>query len=84
MLITLRSCFRGSYGPDFTFYLDYFPFSSSLRTFIVLKCYFRVHVIANGPLAQSVERGANNGKVACSRLVQTRFHFLFGLLSLFK
>ena len=84
MLITLRSCFRGSYGPDFTFYLDYFPFLSSLRTFIALKMLFWSTFVSNAPLAQSVDRGANNGKVACSRLIQTRFHFLFGLLSLFK
>ena len=31
-----------------------------------------------------VERGANNNNVLCSRLVRTKFHFLFGLLSLFK
>ena len=40
--------------------------------------------VSNGPLAQLVERGANNLKVLCSRLIRTRFHFLFGLLSLFK
>ena len=39
--------------------------------------------VSNDPLAQSVERGANNGKVLCSRLIRTRFRFLFGLLSLF-
>ena len=33
--------------------------------------------VSNGPLAQLVERGANNGKVLCSRLIWTRFHFLF-------
>ena len=33
----------------------------------------------SGPLAQSVERGANKGKVLCSRPIRTRFHFLFGL-----
>ena len=36
----------------------------------------------NGPLAQSVERGANNAKVMSSRLIRTRFPFLYGLLSL--
>ena len=45
--------------------------------------------VSNGPLAQLVERGARNRKVLCSRfiltrLIRTRFHFLFGLLSLFK
>ena len=30
------------------------------------------------------ERGANNGKVVCSRPIRTRFYFLFGLVSLFK
>ena len=83
-LITLRSCFPGSYGPDFAFYLDYFLFLSSLRTFIALKMLFRSTFGSNGPLAQWVERGANNGKVVCSRLIRTRFHFLFGLVSLFK
>ena len=39
--------------------------------------------VSNGPLAQSAERGTNNGKVVCSKLTQTRFHFLLGLLSLF-
>ena len=36
------------------------------------------------PIAQWVERSAINGQVPCSRLIWTRFHFLFGLLSLFK
>ena len=40
--------------------------------------------VSGGPLAQSVERGADNGKVLCSRLIRNRFHFLFGLLSLFN
>ena len=40
--------------------------------------------VANAPLAQLVERGANNGKVVCSRFIRTRFHFLFGLVLLFK
>ena len=39
-------------------------------------------LVSDGPLAQSVERGDNNGKVVCSRLIRTSFHFLFGLLSL--
>ena len=55
-----------------------------------LAClYFFINIVinlfeSNGPLAQSLERGANNGKVVCSRLIRTRFHFLFGLVSLFK
>ena len=40
--------------------------------------------VSSGKLAQLVERDASNGKVACSRLTRTIFHFLFGLLSLFK
>ena len=40
--------------------------------------------VSIGPLAQSVERGTNNGKVVCSRLIPSRFHFLFGLLSISK
>ena len=39
------------YGPDFTFYEDYFLFLSSLRT-LKYSC-------NSDPLAQSVERGAN-------------------------
>ena len=39
--------------------------------------------VSNDSLAQSVERGANNSKVVCSGIIRTRFHFLFGLLSLF-
>ena len=35
-------------------------------------------------LTQSEERGANNGRVLCSRLTRTRSHFLYVLLSLFK
>ena len=44
-----------------------------------LNCYYLI--IING---QSVERGANNAKVVCSRLIRTRLHLSFGLLSLFK
>ena len=33
--------------------------------------------VSNGPLAQSLERGANNGKVLCSRLVLTMQISLF-------
>ena len=40
--------------------------------------------VSNGPLAQSLERDASNDKVMVSRLIGTRFHFLFGLNSLFK
>ena len=39
--------------------------------------------VSNDSLAQSVKRGANNGKVMFSGLIRTRFHFLFGLVSLF-
>ena len=42
------------------------------------------YVCINGLVAQSVERGTNNGMVLCSRLIRTRFHFLFGILFLFK
>ena len=42
------------------------------------------YVYVNALVAQSVERGTNKGMVLCSRLIRTRFHFLFGLLSLFK
>ena len=57
MLITVRSCVRDSYGLDFTFYLDYFIFLSSLRTFIALKMLICCTFASNAPLAQSVERG---------------------------
>ena len=40
--------------------------------------------VSNGPVAQLVECGANNGKVLCSRLKRTRFRFLFALLFLFS
>ena len=40
--------------------------------------------MSSGPLAQLVEDGADNGKVLCSRLIRTKFNFLFGLFSLFK
>ena len=43
-----------------------------------------VYVGINGPLAHSVKRGASNTEVLCSRLIRTRFYFLFGLVSLFK
>ena len=84
VLITLRSSFRGAYGPDFTFYLDYFLLLSSLRTFIALKRLFWSTFLSNGPLVKSVARGANNGKVVFSRSIRTRFHFIFGLLSLIE
>ena len=72
MLIMVKSCVRDSYKHNFTFYLDYFPFLSSLRIYTF---------VSNAPSAQSVERGTNNAKVVCSRLIRTRFYFLFGLLS---
>ena len=84
VLITLRSSFRGAYGPDFTLYLDYFLLLSSLRTFIALKRLFLCTFLSNGPLAQSVDRGANNVKVVFSKLIRTRFYILFRLIPLFK
>ena len=84
MLVKVRASVRDSYEPDLTFYLDYFLFLSDLHKFITLKTLFSSTFVSIGPLAQSVERGANNGKVLCSRLIRTRFDFLFGLLSLFK
>ena len=71
-------------GPNFTFYLDYFLFLSSLRKFITLKFLIWNTFVSSSQLAQLVERGANNSKVLCSRLIRTKVHFLFGLLSLFK
>ena len=38
----------------------------------------------NGPLAQSLNRGANNAKILFPRLIKTRWLFLFGLVSPFK
>ena len=84
VLITVRLCVRDSYGPDFTLYLDLFLFLRSLRTFIALKMLFWGTFVSNGPLAQSVERGANNAKVVFSRLIRIRFYFIFGFVSLFK
>ena len=75
VLITVRSCFRGSYGPDFTSHLEYFLFLSSLRTFIALETLFWSTFVSNGPLPQSVERRANNGKVLCSRPNRSDFTF---------
>ena len=40
--------------------------------------------VSSDLLAQLVERGANNAKVVSSRLLRTSFHFLSGLLSVFK
>ena len=84
VLITLRSSFRGVYGPDFTLYLDYFLLLSSLRMLIALKRLFWSTFLSNGPLTQSLDRGANNAKVVFSRSIRTRFHFIFGLLSLIE
>ena len=41
-------------------------------------------IIINAPLAQSVDRVANNAKDVFSRLIRSRFHYLFDLLSRFK
>ena len=84
VLITVKSCVRDSYGPEYTLYSDCFLFSSSFRTFNASTLLICGTFVSNGSLGQSVERGSNNGKVLCSRLIRTRFHFLFGLLSLFK
>ena len=43
----------------------------NLRTFIALKILFWSTFVSNGLLAQSVERGATNDKVMCSRLIRT-------------
>ena len=80
VLVKVRLCVRDSCEPNLNFYLDYFLFLSDLHTFITLKTPF----VSNGPIAQSVEHGANNGKVLCSRLIRTRFNFLSGLLSPFN
>ena len=80
----VKSCVPDSYRPDLTFYLHYFLFLSNLRTFIALRMLICSMFVSNGLLAQSVERGANNDKVQCSRLIRTRIHFLFVLLSLFR
>ena len=84
MLIKVRCCIRDSYEPDLTFYLDYFFFLSSLRTFIILKILIWSTLVSSVTLAQLVERAANNGKALCSRLTRTKFRFLFALLSLFS
>ena len=84
VLITVSSCVQDSYALDFTFYLDYFFFLSRLGTFIVLNMLICSTFALNGQIAQLVERGAINRKVLCSRFIRARFHFLFGLLSLFK
>ena len=80
----VRPCVRDSYGPDFTFYLDRFLFLSGLHTLIAQKLLIWNTFVSSGLLAQSVERGPDNGKVRCSRLKRTGFHFLFGIVSLFK
>ena len=77
VLITVRCCARDTYGPDFTFYLDYFLFLSSLRTFIALEVLIGSTFVSSSHLAQLVERDANNSKFLCSRLIRTKFHFLF-------
>ena len=45
------------------FYLDYFLFLSSWRTFIALKFLIWRPFVSSSPLARLVERGANNSKV---------------------
>ena len=86
VLLVVKSCVRDSHGPDFAFYLDNFLFLTSLRTFTKYKMLIWSTFVSSGPLAQLVERGANNGKVLCSKVIRNIFPFLseFGLLSLFK
>ena len=83
-IITLRSCVRDSYKPDFTFYMDYFLFLSSLCTFIAFKNVNLEYVCINSQLAQSEQPGANNAYFMSSTLKRTRFHFLCRLFSLFE
>ena len=42
------------------------------------------YVCISGPLAQSVERGDNIGDDTSSRLIRTKFQFLYRLLSILK
>ena len=42
------------------------------------------YVSINGPLAQSVERGANNVNITSAKLIRNSFHFLCGLISVFN
>ena len=42
-----------------------------------------IPLVSSGPPAQSVKPGANNVKAVSSRLIRTKFHFLFALVSLF-
>ena len=72
MLTTVRSYVRDSCGSNFTFYLDYFLFLSSLRTFIALKILIWNAFVSSNQLAQSIERGANKGKVLCSILKEQK------------
>ena len=67
-----------------TFCLECFLFLSSLLTFIAFKILTSSRFVSGSPLAQLVERGVNNGKVESSRLIPSKFHFLFGSLSIFK
>ena len=68
----------------FHFLFGLLLFLSRLGTFIVLNMLICSTFASNGQIAQLLERGANNGKVLCSRILRTRIHFSYGLLSLFK
>ena len=46
-----------------------------------LKIVNQIYVCVNGPLAQSVQRGANKGKVVSSKHIPIRSPFLCGGLS---
>ena len=68
----------------FHFLFGLFSVFNELAYIHCLKIINLEYVCINGLVAQSVERGANNYMVVCSRLIRTRFYFSFRLLSLFK
>ena len=72
----IQSRFHFLCGLHFVF--KYFPYINCLKN-VNLE-----YICINGPLAQLVERGANNTYIISSRLTQSRFHFLCGLLSVFN
>ena len=79
VLITLRSCVtRSHFLCGLISVLNEFAYIHCLK--VIILEYFYI----NGPLAQLVERAANNTKVMCSKLIRTRFHFLCGLFSVFN
>ena len=84
VLITLRSCVRNSYRPDFYFL---FGLVSLFKYFAYIYCIKMIicsTLGSNSPLAKLESVNANNGKVVRSRIMRTRFYFLFGLVSLSK